>query len=118
MEKFKIGDTVRVTGESRIGEITEIGFSDRMMERVYIVSYKDSKRKVLEHQLETAPVMFTIGALDTAIRKIEAFYADEVIPQLTGVDDKAGRIFMELVSRILTDVKLELTGGDDNAPAL
>lgn len=118
MEKFKIGDTVRVIGEDRIGEITEIGFSDRMRERVYIVNYKDSKRKVLEHQLETAPVVFSIKDFDAAAGKIEAFYADEVIPQLTGVDDKAGRIFMELVSRILTDVRLELTGGDDNAPAL
>lgn len=118
MGKFKIGDTVRVIGENRIGEIAEVGYSERMAESTYVVSFKTSRRKVLEHQLETAPVMFTIGELDTAIRKIEAFYADDVIPQLMGVDDKAGRIFMELVSRILTDVRLELTGGDNNAPAL
>lgn len=112
--KFNIGDTVRVTGENRIGEITEIGFSDRMMERTYIVSYKDSKRKVLEHQLETAPVVFTIKDLDDAVKKVTLYYAEEVVPQLSGCEDAVGQTIMNLVSHVMEDVKAALTG-DDNA---
>ena len=115
--KFNIGDTVRVTGESRIGEITEIGFSDRMMERTYIVSYKDSKRKVLEHQLETAPVVFTIKDLDEAVKKVTLYYSDEVVPNLSGCDDAVGQTIMNLVSHVLEDIKAALTG-DDNAAAV
>lgn len=112
--RFNIGDTVRVTGESRIGEITEIGFSDRMMEHTYIVSYKDSKRKVLEHQLETAPVVFTIKDFDDAVKKVTLYYAEEVVPQLSGCEDAVGTTIMNLVSHVTEDIKAALTG-DDNA---
>lgn len=112
--RFNIGDTVRVIGESRIGEITEIGFSDRMMERTYIVSYKDSKRKVLEHQLETAPVVFTIKDFDDAVKKVTLYYAEEVVPQLSGCEDAVGQTIMNLVSHVMEDIKAALTG-DDNA---
>lgn len=115
--RFNIGDTVRVIGESRIGEITEIGFSDRMMERTYIVSYKDSKRKVLEHQLETAPVVFTIKDFDDAVKKVTLYYADEVVPQLSGCEDAVGQTIMNLVSHVMEDIKAALTG-DDNAAAV
>ena len=113
--KFNVGDMVRVTGESRIGEITEIGFSDRMMEHTYIVSYKDSKRKVLEHQLETAPVVFTIKDFDAATSKVTQFYSDEVVPRLSGCNKESCETFMNLVNHIITDIRLALTGDDDAA---
>lgn len=115
--KFNVGDMVRVTGESLIGEITEIGFSDRMMEHTYIVSYKDSKRKVLEHQLETAPVVFSIKDFDEAVKKVTLYYAEEVVPQLSGCEDAVGQTFMNLVTHVMNDIRAALTG-DDNAAAV
>ena len=59
--KFKIGDTVRINGDRRIWEVSDVGYSERMEENTYIVGCEGSKRKVLEHQLETAPVVFATG---------------------------------------------------------
>ena len=108
--RFNIGDTVRVIGESRIGEITEIGFSDRMMEHTYIVSYKDTKRKVLEHQLETAPIMFSIKDFDAAAGKISQYYKAEIITQLSTVNQDAAKTFIGLVNNVIAHIRTELTG--------
>ena len=111
--RFNIGDTVRVIGESRIGEITEIGFSDRMMEHTYIVSYKDSKRKVLEHQLETAPLVFSIKDFDAAAAKISQYYEEEIITELSTVNQDAAKTFIGLVNNVIAHIRTELTGGDN-----
>ena len=118
--KFKIGDTVRVIGESRIGEITEIGFSDRMMEHTYIVSYKDSKRKVLEHQLETAPVVFSLKEISAALKRVESRYCTEITKGLTsaGADDRDIQLMTNMVSEVIEEVQKELIGGRNNEQSL
>ena len=111
--KFNIGDMVRVTGESQIGEITAIGFSDRMMEHTYIVSYKDSKRKVLEHQLETAPVVFSLKEISAALKRVESRYCTEITKGLTsaGADDRDIQLMTNMVSEVIEEVQKELIGG-------
>ena len=111
--KFNIGDMVRVTGESRIGEITAIGFSDRMMEHTYIVSYKDSKRKVLEHQLETAPVVFSLKEISAALKRVESRYCTEITKGLTsaGADDRDIQLMTNVVREVIEEAQKELIGG-------
>ena len=118
--KFNIGDMVRVTGESRIGEITEIGFSDRMMEHTYIVSYKDSKRKVLEHQLETAPVVFSLKEISAALKRVESRYCTEITKGLTsaGADDRDIQLMTNMASEVIEEVQKELIGGRNNEQSL
>ena len=108
--KFKIGDTVRINGDRRIWEVSDVGYSERMEEYTYIVGCEGSKRKVLEHQLETAPVVFTIGQIDDTLKKVELYYCSEISVELAEADDQDVQIFVNLIKEIIKDIRKELMG--------
>lgn len=111
--KFKIGDTVRINGDRRIWEVSNVGYSERMEEYTYIVGCEGSKRKVLEHQLETAPVVFGLKEINAALKRVESYYCTEITKGLTeaGADDRDIQTLSNVVKEVIKDVQKEIIGG-------
>lgn len=118
--KFKIGDTVRINGDRRIWEVSDVGYSERMEEYTYIVGCEGSKRKALEHQLETAPVVFSLKEISAALKRVESRYCTEITKGLTsaGADDRDIQLMTNMVSEVIEEVQKELIGGRNNEQSL
>lgn len=118
--RFLVGDTVRIQGDTRIWEVSDIGYSERMKEHTYIVETEGNRRKVLEHQMETAPVVFSLKEISAALKRVESRYCTEITKGLTsaGADDRDIQIMTNMVSEVIEEVQKELIGGRNNEQSL
>ncbi len=108
--KYKVEDKVRVIGEKETGRIVNIGYSERMAEVIYIVDYKDCKRKVLESQIMPPP-QITVTAQDFDLAT-EAVVKSYFIRGLEGyLDDEQLAKMEEYVRSICSDLKGALFDG-------
>lgn len=110
--RFLVGDTVRIQGGTRIWEVSDIGYSERMKEYTYILENEGSRRKVLEHQMETAPVVFSLKEISAALKRVESRYCTEITKGLTsaGADDRDIQLMTNMVSEVIEEVQKELIG--------
>ena len=110
--RFLVGDTVRIQGDTRIWEVSDIGYSERMKEHTYIVETEGNRRKVLEHQMETAPVVFSLKEIGAALKRVESRYCTEITKGLTsaGADDRDIQLMTNMVSEVIEEVQKELIG--------
>ena len=118
--RFLVGDTVRIQGGTRIWEVSDIGDSERMKEYTYILENEGSRRKVLEHQMETAPVVFSLKEISAALKRVESRYCTEITKGLTsaGADDRDIQLMTNMVSEAIEEVQKELIGGRNNEQSL
>ena len=104
--RFLVGDTVRIQGDTRIWEVSDIGYSERMKEHTYIVDTEGSRRKVLEHQMETAPVVFSLKEISAALKSVESRYCTDI------------QLMTNMVKEVIEEVQKELIGGRNDEQSL
>lgn len=107
--KYKVEDKVRVIGEKETGRIINIGYSERMAEAIYIVEFKDCKRKVLEHQIQPAEVVITEKEFDMAVNAVLDGYFVTAISK--DMDETQVEKLMEIVGDVCSDLKGALFDG-------
>ncbi len=109
MTKFRIDDHVRVKGEQEIGQIVNIGYSERMAEVIYIVDYKNRKRKDLESQIKPAQISATVEEFDQAAVSVVDSYLSTAFGQ--DMDDEELDKLVEFVRNVCADLKGALFDG-------
>lgn len=107
--KYKVEDKVRVIGEQETGRIVNIGYSERMAEVLYIVDYKDRKRKVLESQIQPAEIAITAKEFDMAVNAVLDGYFVTAISK--DMDEKQLEKLMEFINTVCSDLKGVLFDG-------
>lgn len=106
--KYRPGDRVRYNG--KVGEIDNMGYSERNEENLYIVKFENGrKEKALESALSAAEeaVRITPAKYDEAVKALMYSIAEDVgdTPQLDGV--------LEIVGGVCGWLKARLFEGND-----
>lgn len=100
--KYRPGDRVRYNG--KVGEIDNMGYSEKHEENLYIVKYDNGKKeKALESALSAAEeVRITVNQFDEAVKALMYSIAEDVgdTAQLDGVLEIVGGVCGRLKARL------------------